>query len=332
MTDEREKRRLPGRRDFISLGIGAFVVGTVPLALRGKGPQLVRRSLPVMGTLGEVAIVHRNPRYAQGAIDAAFQELRRVEALLTRYRPDSEIGRLNRLAWAGPQPVSRETAEILRISLDWAEASNGRFDPCLGRVVGLWDVGHRHEPPASGEFLRYAARGLYRSMELARSGNGDVVLFHHEDLGIDLGGIGKGYGVDRAVSVLREWGIENAVVNLGGDLYAMGTSEDGDDWKVGVQSPDDPQSLVTTLSMRDRGVATSGDYQRYFEHGGRRYHHLLDPDTGAPSETRTRSVTVAAEGCLAADAAATVAFVSSVAEVAGALQRLAPGSEVVHTI
>lgn len=332
MTAEREKGRLPSRRDFISLGIGAFVVGSVPLALRGKGPRLVRRTLPVMGTLGEVAIVHGDPRYAQGAIDAAFQELRRVESVLTRYRPDSEIGRLNRLAGAGPQPVSRETAEVLAASLRWAEGSEGGFDPCLGRAVGLWDVSHRHRPPGLGEFQRYAGRTLFRSLELGRSGGRDVVLFHDEDLGIDLGGIGKGYGVDRAVSVLRDWGIEDAVVNLGGDLYAMGASEDGDAWSVGVQSPDDAQSLVTTLSMRDQGVATSGDYRRYFQHGGRRYHHILDPETGAPSETRTRSVTVAAESCLTADAAATAAFVSSPSGAPELLRRMAPGAEVVHSI
>ena len=133
------------------------------------------------------------------------------------------------------------------------------------------------------------------------------------------------------VAVLRDWGVQNALVNLGGDLYAMGVSEDGDPWKVGVQSPDDAQALVATLPMSDRGVATSGDYQRYFEYQGKRYHHLLDPETGAPSRPRMRSVTVAAENCMAADAGATVAFVSSVAEAQKVIDRVAPGSEVVHT-
>ena len=109
-------------------------------------------------------------------------------------------------------------------------------------------------------------------------------MFHDEDMGIDLGGIGKGYGVDRAVAVLREWGFQNGLVNVGGDLYAMGVSEDGDPWNVGVRSPDDPQGLVANLAMSDQAVATSGDYHQYFEHDGRRYHHLLDPTTGAPAE------------------------------------------------
>jgi thiamine biosynthesis lipoprotein len=332
MTVENGKRPFPSRREFISLGIGAFVVGSIPLARRGERRQLVRRTLPVMGTLGEVAIVHGDQRYAQGAIDAAFQEMQRVEALLTRYRPDSEVGRANRLAFREPLPISRETADVLAESRRWAEASQGVFDPCLGRAIGLWDVGNRHQPPPPAEVHRFAGRQLFRSLEIGRSRGSDVVLFHQEEMGLDLGGIGKGYGVDRGVAVLRDWGVRNALVNLGGDLYAMGVSEDGDPWKVGIQAPDNANSVVATLAMSDRGVATSGDYQRYFDYQGTRYHHLLDPGTGAPSRRRVRSVTVAADTCMAADASATTAFVSSSAEAQAVLDRLAPGSEVVHTV
>ena len=332
MTVENGKRPFPSRRDFISLGVGAFVVGSLPLALGGRRRQLVRRTLPLMGTLGEVAIVHGDERYAQGAIDAAFQEMKRVEDILTRYRGDSEVGRANRLASSAPQVVSGETAGVLRKSLEWAEASEGAFDPCLGQAVGLWDVMNRHQPPSAAEVHRFAGRNLFNALEVGRSEGRDVVRFHEEDMGVDLGGIGKGYGVDRAVTVLRDWGIQDALVSLGGDLYAMGLSEDGDPWQVGIQSPDDAQGVVATLPMTDRGVATSGDYQRYFDWGGHRYHHLLDPGTGAPSLVDLRSVTIAAESCMAADAAATTAFVSSVTQAVGVMKRLAPGSEVVYTI
>lgn len=332
MTVENGKRPFPSRRDFISLGVGAFVVGSLPLALRGKRQQLVRRTLPIMGTLGEVVVVHGDEAHAQGAIDAAFQEMRRVQDLLTRYRADSEVGHANLNAFGRPQAVSRETAGVLRRSLAWADASGGVFDPCLGRAMGLWDVGNRTRPPKLETVRRFAGRNLYQALEVGESSGRDVVLFHQEDMGVDLGGIGKGYGVDGAVAVLRDRGIRNALVNLGGDLYAMGVSQDGDPWRVGVQSPDDPGALVATLPMSDRGVATSGDYQRYFEYGGQRYHHLLDPRTGAPSRIGMRSVTVAAGTCMDADAAATTAFVSSVAEARKAMGRVAPDAEVIHTV
>lgn len=331
MTVEREKRSHPSRREFISLGVGAFVVGSLPFAL-GRRRRLIRRTVPLMGTLAELGVVHGDERYAQAAMDAAFQELARVEAVLTRFRPDSEIGQVNVAAFGAPQPVSPETARVLRESRRWAEASSGAFDPCLARAVSLWDVGRRHQPPAEGEVHRYAGRGLYQALEVDRFAGEDVVVFHEADMGVDLGGIGKGYGVDRAVDVLRSWGIQNALVNVGGDLYAMGVSEDGDPWKVGVRSPDDPKGVAATLRMSDRAVATSGDYQQYFDYQGRRFHHLLDPRTGAPSLTRLRSVTVAADACMSADAGATTAFVASVERARTVLDRVAPGSEVVYTL
>lgn len=331
MTVDSGKKPFPSRRDFLVLGAGAFAVASFPILAKG-GRRLFRRTIPVMGTFGEIAVLHRDERYAQGAIDAGFQELRRVEALLTRFNPDSEVGRLNRLAWSEPQPVSEETRGVLAESIRWAEASEGVFDPCLGGAVALWDVGHRTAPPGEADVCRFRGRGLYRALELGHSQGRDVVLFHEEDMGIDLGGIGKGYGVDRAVSVLRDWGIQNGLVNLGGDLYALGVSEDGDPWRVGVRSPDDPEGLVATLQMSDRGVATSGDYHQFFEHQGRRYHHLLDPETGEPSLARQRSVTVAAETCMAADAGATAAFVASPSGASGAMRKMDPGAEVVHTV
>ena len=331
MTVENRKQPLPSRRDFISLGIGAFVVGTIPFSARGR-QRLVRRTLPIMGTLAEVAVVHKDQRYAQGAIDAAFQELQRVESLLTRFRADSEVGRANLSAFSGPQSVSAETSEVLRSALQWADATQGAFDPCLGRAIALWDVGNRTRPPELKEVHRFERRGLFRSLELGESNGQDIVLFHDEELAIDLGGIGKGYGVDRAVEVLRSWGIQDALVNVGGDLYALGVSEDGDSWNVGVRSPDDPKALATTLKMSDRAVATSGDYQQFFDYGGKRYHHLLDPATGAPSQARIRSVTVAAESCMAADAGATTAFVASVEATRAILSGVVPGTEVVHTV
>jgi len=331
MTVENKKIPFPNRRDFISLGIGAFVVGTIPFAARSR-KRLVRRTLPMMGTFGDVAVVHKDERYAQGAIDAAFQELTRVEALLTRFRFDSEIGQANLAAFSAPQAVSAETSGVLASALRWADASSGAFDPCLARAVELWDVGNRTQPPASSEAHRFAQRGLFKALELGRSAGSDVVVFHEEDMGIDLGGIGKGYGVDRAVEALRSWGIENALVNVGGDLYALGGSEDGDPWTVGVRSPDNPDGLIATLEMTDRAVATSGDYHQFFEHGGKRYHHLLDPATGAPSKVRARSVTVAAESCLDADAGATTVFVTSVDSASEVFPRVAPGAEVVHSV
>jgi thiamine biosynthesis lipoprotein len=150
------------------------------------------------------------------------------------------------------------------------------------------------------------------------------------DARIDLGGIAKGYGVDQAVVALREWGIEDALVNVGGDLYAMGRSEDGNPWRIGIRSPENVHRLVASFELTDAAVATSGDYLQYFEYHGRRYHHLLDPATGAPLATGMHSITTQADDCITADAAATACFGRDVAQVHGWLGPA--GTRIVHSV
>ena len=298
--------RHPTRREVIALGVGTFVVAAIPLA-RSR-PRLVRRTIPVMGTLAEVAVVHRDEPFAHRAIDAAFAELRQVEQRMSRYLETSDVGRANIQAMHDGVTIADDTALVLEAALRWASESDGVFDPCLGRAVALWDVAHRSEPPSEHEIQAFAGRGLFRALDLDRTPGGSRLRFEDPAVAIDLGGIGKGYGVDRAVAALRAWGIDRGLVNVGGDLYALGTSEDGDPWKVGIRSPADPGELAGRLAVSDEAVATSGDYLQHFMHAGRRYHHLLDPATGAPRQSEVHSVTVRAPSCLDADAAATAAF------------------------
>jgi thiamine biosynthesis lipoprotein len=321
------------RRDFVSLGAGAFVLLTVPGVVRGRREVLVRRTVPLMGTIAEFAVSARDSRFAHAAIDAAISELRAVEDRLTRFRSESDVGRANRAPAGTGVPVNAETATALQEAIRWANLTGGRFDPCLARAILMWDVGSRQDPPPPSAVGRFADRRLHRYLELetpdAQGGTASIRL-HHPDAGIDLGGIGKGIGVDRAIDALRRSGVTDALVNVGGDLYALGRSEDDDPWKIGVRSPADPTRLATTLEVSDQAVATSGDYVQYFEHGGRRYHHLLDPETGEPRRSDWRSVTVAASTCTAADAAATAVFGIEAARARQLLAEWEPGARLAH--
>ena len=323
------ERSHPTRRDFLALAAGAFVVAAVPLAGRGQ-PRLVRRSVPAMGTVADLAAVHRDERWARRALDAAAAELHRVERVMTRFAAHSDVGRANQLAAAGPVEISPETALVVDRALAWAAATGGGFDPCLALAVDLWDVKHRTAPPAPEQVRRLAGRRLYRSLALDTDGTRGVIRYGEPDAQLDLGGIAGGYGVDRAVAVLREWGIRDGFVNLGGDIYALGTAEDGEPWTVGVRSPLDPAAMVGSVRVRDRALATSGDYEQFFEHGGRRYHHILDPATGAPRVSPAHSVTVQAPTCLTVDAATTACFGLPAEAARALLARAAPGARLVH--
>jgi thiamine biosynthesis lipoprotein len=293
----------------LALGVGVFVVAALP-SLGRRVPRLVRRRVPLMGTIGEVGVVHADARAAHAAIDRAFDALRDVEARMSRFLPDSDVGRANARAAFEPVRVGEETAFVLERALALAEASGGRFDPCLGRAVALWDVTRRTAPPAADEVRRYAGRRLHRALRLERGARGALVRFEDEAVAIDLGGIAKGHGVDRAVAALRAAGVEHALVNVGGDLRVLGERPGGGPWRVGVRDPLDGRRIAETFDLTDGAVATSGDAERFFEHGGRRYHHILDAETGAPRRTRLHSATVRAPTCLEADGAATLAFLA----------------------
>ncbi|CAN5617670.1 FAD:protein FMN transferase [soil metagenome] len=328
--NEHDTARGPSRRDFLVLGTGIFAVAaTMGVGNRARR-RLVRRSVPVMGTVAEVVVVARDERVAHAAISAAIEELYAVERLMTRFNVTSDVGRANLGASSHAVVVSPATATVVAEGLRWAAVPGSRFDPCIGRACELWDVSRRSEPPEAAAVRRLARRGLYRGLELGRTAAGDVLVYHEPDIALDLGGIAKGYAVDRAVEALRSWGITNGLVNAGGDLYAMGVSADDDAWRVGIRSPADPDRIAGTIALEDRAVATSGDYEQYFDHGGRRYHHLLDPATAAPRVAAMHSLTVTAESCMTADAAATAVFGLHLQAAHDILSMAAPGAQTVQ--
>lgn len=306
MTDKIFSRPF-GRREFIAIGTGAFAVAALPVALK-RHVAVARRTLPVMGTIAELTVVDRSEARAQEAIEAAIAELRWVDATMTRFGATSDVGRANAGASRDGVRVRPETAEVIETALRWSSATDGRFDPALGAASELWDVTNRREPPPADAVQRLAGRSFWRHLDIARSGGEGVVRYGDRDLHLDLGGIGKGYSLDRAVRVLRERGIRHAIVNLGGDLYAMGDSPEGGAWRVGIKSPDDLRSVARTLEVSDRAVATSGDYERFFRYRGARFHHLMDPATAAPRVTNVRSVTVLADRCIDAEPCAVSVF------------------------
>lgn len=321
-------RRRPTRREFLTIGTGVFVTLSLPPALRRRMP-LVKRSFPLMGTIAEVQVAHRDERLAESAIDAALAELQRVERMMTRFRTDSDIGRANLGAGREGIAVSAETALVVEAALRWASVSDGRFDPAIGTASELWDVLNRHEPPPAERVDRLASRGFWRNVDVAQFRGTPAVRYEDRDLHLDLGAIAKGYGVDRAVAVLRDRGVAHAIVTVGGDLYTLGASPDGGPWRVGIRSPHDHNALAATLEVADRAVTTSGDYERFFRWHGQVYHHLIDPATGAPRRTPMHSATVLGSDCMNADAAATAVFGLPHDEALRLVRRMISASEVI---
>ncbi len=321
-------RRRPTRREFLALGTGLFAVLALPPALRRRY-QLVRRSFPVMGTVAEIQVSHADALVAEQAIDAAIAELQWVERTMSRFRSDSDIGRANLGAGRDGVDISAATARVIEAALGWSVASDGAFDPALGSASALWDVVNRHEPPPERQVGRLASRGLWRKVDIAPTSAGMAVRFNDPDVQLDLGGIAKGYGIDRAVTALRNHGIAQGIVTVGGDLYALGGAPGGDPWEVGIRDPHQPDRLAGQIEVIDRAVTTSGDYERYFTSKGVRYHHLIDPTTGAPRRSRIHSVTVQGGNCMDADAAATAVFGMPASTAQQVARRVIPDATVI---
>jgi thiamine biosynthesis lipoprotein len=255
----------------------------------------------MMGTIVDV-VLYCEEKAGSEAAGQAFEKIRQIERSA---HASYEGAPLFLIRQAKGASINGDLKTILETAMGVARASSGAFDPTLGEVVHLWGFGredYRHPDPE--EIERALENAGYKKVPPAGRccPEGLAIWF-------DLGGVAKGYAVDSAVRVLQEAGVKAGIVNAGGDLRSFGSHPRRGYWKIGVQDPDDPQELAGVLEVKDAAVATSGDYQRYFDKDGVRYHHILDPFTGYPAHAGLRGTTVIAPDCATADALATAVFV-----------------------
>ncbi|MDW8322870.1 MAG: FAD:protein FMN transferase [Burkholderiales bacterium] len=267
------------------------------MALTGCGPPPpYKEQAYVFGTLVEVSIHGEPPQRARQAAAAVLREFDRMHRRLHAWQADSELERLNAAFARGarPVPVAPDLAAVLRDAAEWSRRSGGLFNPAIGNLVRLWgfhaDTYAARLPPAAAIERLVAAAPRMDDLVFGPG----TVASRNPAVRIDLGGYAKGLALDRAAAILRAAGIRNALVNIGGNVIALG-SKGGRPWRVGIQHPRRAGALAT-LDLHDgEAIGTSGDYQRYFELAGRRYCHLIDPRNGWPVQG-VQAVTVLAAG------------------------------------
>ncbi len=278
----------------------APVFERVELEARAMGTRVVLAAYPTE-TLDRAAV--------KRALDDALAEIERLEALMTPWRTESELSRINEAAGKAAVPTGEDTLAVIARSLEVAKASDGVFDITFASMGKLWRFDHdRVAEIPDARALAKARRNIdYRGVVVDAAAR--TVKLARKEQRIDLGGIAKGYAVDRASAVLRAAGLSSFYVQAGGDLYIAGTKPDGEAYKVGVRDPRGPDgSFFARLPITDRAFSTAGDYERAFLKDGRRYHHIIDPRTGYPA-TASRSVTVWAKDAFTADAIDDAVFI-----------------------
>lgn len=271
-----------------------------PTAIEQPPPRLVARATEAMGTYVQIKVWTRDEAGAHLAIGRAFDEIARLEALMTTWRPDSEVSRINAAAGKAPVAVSPETYAVIARSLEFSRLSHGAFDITFYALKGLWHFDQDLEAklPDPAEVRRRLPLIDWRKVKLDPQRR--TVFLEKAGMRINLGGIAKGYAVDRATDVLRKAGYADCIVQAGGDLMLSG-SKDGQPWKTGIRDPRGPEgSYFAVMALVDHAFSTAGDYERSFFVDGKRYHHILDPRTGYPARA-ARSVTIYAPDAFTAD-------------------------------
>ncbi len=268
-------------------------------------PRMFSQSRFLLDTIIDITVVSRSQKDATAAIEAAYAEIERIEALVSKYAPDSQLSAINRHAGeAQAVQVDAEVVAIVQRSLEYTERTAGMFNMAVGAVIDAWGIGTDHEHvPDSDE--------LSRALQLIDSHDvnveGQTVRLTKAGMTLDLGGIAKGYSIDRALAILQEHGIQHALVNAGGDIRCVGAKPDGTSWRIGIQHPRE-NGLIGVVELGDAAITTSGDYERFFMQDDVRYHHLIDPRTGMPAR-ECRSVTILTSTAEAADVYSTAVFI-----------------------
>ncbi len=288
------------------LSLLVVVLACVPAVPRAFAERLAFER-PMMGTSVEMILWAPDRDASERAVERAYAEIERIEQKLSVRRKDSKISEINRSAGARSVKVDGEIYRLVRESRRLSRMSSGAFDITVQGLGDLWDFSRPDfqvpAPDVVGNRLKIVD---YRRIRLHERDS--TVFLEEAGMEISLGGIAKGYAVDRAVGILRESGIKGGIVSAGGDLLAFGRKGNGEVWKVGVRNPRAHNKNICVLPVSNLAVATSGDYERYRVVNGKRVHHILDPRTGYPS-TGCMSVTVTASSAMTADALATAVFV-----------------------
>ena len=247
------------------------------------------REAAIMGTRIAVEVWHDDPAAAEAAIDAVIAEMHRIDALMSVYKPESRLSEVNRDAANRPVTVEPELAGLISRALEFSELSGGAFDITYASVGYLYDYRERRHPTdAQIQATLPAINWRHVVVDPAAS----TVRFLKPGVRIDLGGIAKGHAVDSSIAILAARGITNATVTAGGDSRILGDRR-GRPWVVGIRHPDDRGRVIARIPIEDAAISTSGDYERYFDEDGVRYHHIIDPKTGK-SPHGVRSVPVIA--------------------------------------
>ena len=273
----------------------------------------VNDSQQLLGTILQISI--RDAGYSTTLTDRAFERVAQIERRMSTSEDDydtTELLQVNRAAGEEAVSVSEDTFQVLQAALEFSRISDGAFDVTVWPLVKLWGIGSGGASVPPEDEIE-AAREAVNYQRLELDADTQSVYLPESGMGVDVGAIAKGYAADEAARILRDAGVEHALLDFGGNILVIGDKPDGTPWRIGVQRPDAERTrYLGIVTATDKTVVTSGPYERFFVEEGTRYHHILDADTGFPARNGIEQVTIIAERSIDADALSTATYVMGV--------------------
>lgn len=282
-----------------------------------KAPKelaLVKQEQLILGTFGSISAYSNSEKAGNKAISEAYERIGEIENLMSTSIEGSDVYTMNKNAGKEATKINSSTMDVMLEGLEYFNVTKETFNIGLGSLIELWGIGKDWQKVPTAEEITEAKNHIdLNNLEVSKENS--TVFIKDPKMLVDLGGIAKGYAVDESIRILKKSGIKSGIVNLGGDIYALGTKPDGTPWRVGINNPEiGTNNSIARISVSDKSVLTSGDYERYFIENGVRYHHIIDPKTGMPADNGVVSVTIVSDTCMDADVLATSALILGVEE------------------
>lgn len=267
------------------------------------------RSFYVLGTVVQLKVYGK---YGEIAIDKAIDRLNDIDNKMSVFKNFSEVSRINKEAGVSSQKVSKDTYFIIQKAIKYSGLSQGNFDITIKPIVSLWGIGtDTARIPHKDEIARNLKLVNYKDIILNEECSSIGLKYKGQK--IDVGGIAKGYAADEVRSILKYYNVRSALINLGGNLFALGKKLDEDLWNIGIQDPFKTRGeYVGLISAKNKSIVTSGNYERYFEDKGRVFHHIIDPKTGYPSESEIISATIISSNSMDGDGLSTGVYIMGI--------------------
>ncbi|WP_251861200.1 FAD:protein FMN transferase [Clostridium sp. Marseille-Q2269] len=285
-----------------------FLFICIPIIFIGcntKSKEPVSRETFLMGTIIKIQAYGKN---ADKAVQASVDKISDIENKMSTNIPTSEVSKINKNAGVAPVKVSKNTLDVVKASLIYSKKTKGSFDITVEPLVALWSIGtDKARIPSKDEIDRSLKLINYKDIIINEKES--TIMLKRKGQAMDLGAIAKGYTADELKKILINYNIESAFLSLGGNVYVVGNKPNKTPWNIGVQNPIHPKgNYLGAISVSDKSIVTSGNYERFFEKNGKRYHHIFDTKTGYPAEKGLVSVSIISDKSIDGDALSTSVY------------------------